>query len=191
MSVPRPQQPQQPPTQRAAAVRRAPAPEWIVAPLATALALVLPGVIALLTHRVFLFASLGPTAVTLAHQPLHPSARAYNAVLGHLLGLGVGFAVVAVLGLAYAPSVFELHAISGARVGAALLAIALAVLGELLLNARHPPAAATTLLVALGSFHPTATDSIAVVGGVLSLVIAAELVRRARLLLGAVPPGSG
>ena len=112
-------------------------------------------------------------------------------VLGHLLGLGVGFAVVAVLGLAYAPSVFELHAISGARVGAALLAIALAVLGELLLNARHPPAAATTLLVALGSFHPTATDSIAVVGGVLSLVIAAELVRRARLLLGAVPPGSG
>jgi len=186
VSVPQPEHPQS-----AAVARRPPAPEWLVVPLATALAMLVPGVIALAMHRLFLFASLGPTAVTLAHQPLHPSARAYNAIVGHLIGLGVGFAVVALLGLAYAPSIFEVHALSGARVGAAVLAVALAVLGELLLNARHPPAAATTLLIALGSFHPTASDTIAVLVGVVSLVIAAELIRRARLALGAVPGGGG
>jgi hypothetical protein len=103
----------------------------------------------------------------------------------------VGFAVVAVLGLAHTPSVFQLHALSGVRVGAALLAVLLAALGELLLKARHPPAAATTLLVALGSFHPTPADTIAVIGGVVSVVIAAELIRRARLALGPVPVSSG
>lgn len=163
--------------------------EWLVVPLASVLALLVPGLIGIATHRLFLFASLGPTAVTLAQQPHHPSSRAYNALVGHLIGLGVGFAVVGALGLATTPSVFELHALSGMRVLAALLSVGLAALGELLLRARHPPAASTTLLVALGSFHPTAGDTIAVLGGVVSLVATAELVRRARFALGAVPPG--
>jgi hypothetical protein len=47
------------------------------------------------------------------------------------------------------------------------------------------------LLVALGSFHPTPADTIAVIGGVVSVVIAAELIRRARLALGPVPVSSG
>lgn len=160
---------------------------WLVVPLASMLALLVPGAIGLATHRLLLFASLGPTAVTIAQQPRQPSARSYNALVGHLLGVGAGFVVVALLGLARTPSVFQVHALSGLRVAAALLSVALAALGEQLLAARHPPAASTTLLVALGSFHPTAGDTVALVGGIVSLVTGAELLRRARFALGALP----
>ncbi len=44
--------------------------------------------------------------------------------------------------------------------------LALAVLLELLLRAKHPPAASTTLLVALGSFHPTWHDAWVILAGV-------------------------
>jgi len=157
------------------------APRWVWVPLASGLALLVPGVLAMLTHRLFVFASLGPTAVTIAQQPLQPAARSYNALLGHLLGLGSGYAMVFAFGLAHTPSVFVLHTVSDARVAASVLAVAIAMLLELRLNARHPPAASTTLLASLGSFHPTWYDTGLVIGGVLSVTLTAEILRRIRL----------
>ncbi|HTT04684.1 MAG TPA: HPP family protein [Steroidobacteraceae bacterium] len=158
-------------------------PQWLWVPLASAAALAVPGLVALVTHRLLLFASLGPTAVTIAQQPLQPSARTYNALVGHALGFATGAAVVVAFGLTHAASVFVVHELTVRRVGAAILAIAIAALLELALRAKHPPAASTTLLVALGSFHPTWNDTLLVLGGVVLVTAAGELLRRVRLRL--------
>jgi len=122
----------------------------------------------------------GPTAVTGAQQPQHPSSRPYNALVGHAIGFASGCAMVFAFGLNHMPSVFELHSVGLAR-AAAVCALALATLLELLLRAQHPPAAATTLLVALGSFHPTWHDAVLVYGGIIGVILAGEAMRQGRL----------
>ncbi len=148
---------------------------WV--PLASAVALDVAGLIAFLTHRVILVASLGPTAVMIAQQPLLASTRPYNTVAGHMIGLGSGFLAVRLLGIASAPSVFVAHAVSGPRLGAALIAIVIAMALEIALEARHPPAASTTLLAALGSFRIGWTNTWEVLAGVVAVTVAGELLR--------------
>src|SRR5215831_854140 len=43
--------------------------------------------IGLITNQPLIFASLGPTAYELVEQPQMPSARPYNVIVGHLLGM--------------------------------------------------------------------------------------------------------
>src|SRR5690348_17007389 len=143
--------------------------------VASAVVMLVAGAAAVATSSVLLFPSLGPTAVMMAHSPTHPSSRPYNAIVAHLVGLGAAFLSVAIFQIAFAPSVFQLHAVSWSRVGAAALAIALGSAVELLLGAPHPPAASTTLLAALGSFHPTWHDTGLVCGGVLLAVATGEV----------------
>ncbi|HEY9621690.1 MAG TPA: HPP family protein [Crinalium sp.] len=83
------------------------------------------------------------------------SARFYNTVVGHFLGLGSGYLAIALLHANSAPAVLATHHLTAPRVWAAVLAVAFNMLGRILLNASHPPAAATTLLVALGGFPMT------------------------------------
>jgi hypothetical protein len=146
-------------------------PPIVWAPLASAVALTVPIALALATHRLFLFASLGPTAVLLAHDPRHPSARTYAALVAHAGGFLAAAASVTVFGIARAPSVFVAGSVSPARAGAAVLALAIAIVLEVALHAEHPPAASTTLLVALGSFHPTLANAALVVGGVAAVLV--------------------
>lgn len=49
------------------------------------------------------------------------------------------------------------------------------------LKAPHPPAAATALLFALGSYKPTVHDVMTVIAGVLMFAIAGEFLRQLRL----------
>ncbi|MBI3803108.1 MAG: HPP family protein [Nitrospirae bacterium] len=65
--------------------------------------------------------------------------------------------------------------------GAAVLATGLMLLGVLLLRASHPPAAATTLLVALGGFKVSLHTLTVVVSGVLIVALVGEGLRRLRL----------
>ncbi len=155
------------------------APLW--SSVATGLIALVPGLVALATGQLLLFPSLGPTALIQAHTPEHPSARFYNIVVSHLSALGCSCLSVALFGLAQAPSVFELHHLSAARLGAAVLALVLGTFVELLLRASHPPAASTALLVALGSFKPTLHDATQVVAGVLIVATVGEGLRRLRL----------
>jgi CBS domain-containing membrane protein len=154
---------------------RVPLIVWV--PLASGVAVGVPGLIALLTHRLILFASLGPTSVMAAQQPLLSSTKPYNCIAGHMIGLGSGFLAVWALGIASQPSVFAAHAVSGSRVCAAVMAIAIAILVESLLEARHPPAASTTLLAALGSLRPNWTDTWEVLLGVVAVTTTGELLR--------------
>src|SRR5512147_2669855 len=137
---------------RPAAVR---IPDLIWAPLAVGSLLLAVGLIGLAAGQPWLFPSLGPSAFLQAEKPREESARFYNTVVGHLVGLGAGMAAVLLLGASSAPGVLATKELVPVRLWAAVLSAVLTMLGLSLLKATHPPAAATMLLVALGGFEPT------------------------------------
>lgn len=142
--------------------------------------MLLAGVVGLAAGQLWLFPSLGPTAFLQGETPNQPAARFYNTVVGHALGLAAGLIAVWVLQVGSAPAIFAVHHLVEVRVWAGVLAIALTMFFLALAKASHPPAAATTLLVALGGFRATAHDTLAVIIGVLIVAIAGEVLRRAR-----------
>lgn len=147
-------------------------PERVWSPLTAGLLLLIVGLTALVAGSSWLFASLGPTAYLRARYPDSPLARLYNTFIGHLVGLASGFTAVAMFNAWDAPIV-PLHELTAVRVWAAVISIILTVFVSNLLRANHPPAAATTLLVALGTFK-TALDAAYVVIGVLILSVVSE-----------------
>ena len=155
-------------------------PEAAWTPLVTALLVLVPGLLGIATGRPALFPSLGPTALFQAHTPDHPSSRFYNVVVSHLIGILSGYLMVTLFGIAHEKSVFEVGELSWARVGAATCAVALAAALELLFRAAHPPAASTTLLIALGTFHPTTRDTVSLLIGVLTVAVLGEFFRQLR-----------
>lgn len=155
-------------------------PDAVWAPLVAGGLILIAGLLGLLAGQVWLFPSLAPTAFLQAENPELPASRFYNAVVGHLIGLGSGFCAVAVLNAWQAPSVLASHQLTPVRVWAAVIAVALTVLILLLLRASHPPAGATTLLVALGALQ-TKADALNVIVGVLIIAAFGEMLRRVRL----------
>jgi CBS-domain-containing membrane protein len=138
------------------------------------------GAVGLLVGKPWLLPSLGPTAVLLAVSAAHPTARPWNIFVGHVGGLVAGFAAVFILGAQDAPVVLTDGQLVPARVFAAAIAVALTVLIGELLRAPHPPAAATALLVALGSIA-TLDKALWVVAGAALIAILGEAVRLVRL----------
>jgi hypothetical protein len=156
-------------------------PSALWTPLVAGFTVLVPGLISLATGQLLLFPSLAPTAAIQANNPEDDSARFYNVVVGHIGGLASACLMVVCLGLANSPSVFEMHHLSGTRVIAAVLSVTLALFIEKALNAFHPTAASTTLLVALGSFKPTVRDASQIILGVLIVATIGEVFRRQRL----------
>jgi hypothetical protein len=155
-----------------------PDPVW--GPLASGLIVLVAGAVSLLVGRPWLLPSLGPTAVLAGEMPAHPVTRAWNTIVGHFGGLLAGAIGVVVAGAATQPVVLVDHVITPPRVLASLIAIALTVLVGALLRASHPPAAATTLLVTLGSLK-TLDDAVNLMAGVLVVTAVAALLRDVRI----------
>ena len=139
------------------------------------------------TNQPLIFASLGPTAYELVEQPQMPSARPYNIVVGHLIGLGAGFLAVYLLNAWAEPNVLATGTVSAQRVWATTISAALTTLASLALKAGQPAALATTLLVSLGAMQ-TRRDAVAIIVGVLLIVVIGEPVRRFRVKHIAVRP---
>jgi hypothetical protein len=155
-------------------------PDWIWAPAVAALTLLVVGALGVIAGRPWLGPSLGPSAVLVAVSPAHPTARGYNVLVGHLGGLLAGFAAVLVVGAVNEPVVLATGILTWPRVAAAVIAIALTVIVGMVVRASHPPAAATTLLVALGTVA-TLDTALAVLAGVALVAVLGELIRRVRL----------
>ena len=155
-------------------------PDPIWGPLASAFLILVTGVVALLAGRPWLLPSLGPSAVLAGEMPAHPVTRTWNMTVGHVGGLIAGFVGVLLAGAMNDPIVLVDHVLTPGRVLASVIAIALTVLAGAVLRASHPTAAATTLLVSLGSLR-TATDAANLLVGVLVLAILAALVREVRM----------
>ncbi len=156
-------------------------PDILWDPLAAAALLIAIGLLGVLTNEPLLFPSLGPTAFLQAEDPEMRMARFYNTVVGHLIGLGSGVVAVLLLHANQAASAMATGRLAPVRIFASALAIALTIVIGLLLRASHPPAAATTLLVALGGFRFTARTLLVVVAGILLIGVLGEGLRRLRL----------
>jgi len=132
------------------------------------------------TGQPLIFASLGPTAYELIEQPHMRSARAYNIVVGHLIGLASGFFAIWLLHAWSAPNVLSAGVVAVPRLWAATLAAALTTALTLLVKAAQPAALATTLLVSLGAMQ-TRKSAVAIILGVLIVSAIGEPLRRVRL----------
>lgn len=160
-------------------------PRWMPdiawSPIISGVLILIAGALGYAFREPWLFASLGPTAFMVAETPALPSARFYNTVAGHLAGIISGMLAVWLVGAATAPPVAQFDYPVPARIWAAVIAVALNMLLGLLLHASHPPAAATTLLFALGVTKPNMNGALAVVAGVLIVAVFGEIARAARL----------
>jgi CBS domain-containing membrane protein len=105
--------------------------------------------LALVTGSPFVFPSLGPTAYLFFFSPLAEAASPRNTILGHAIGLVCGYAAfVATAGLE--PPIAPNAGVHLAGVLASALSLATTGALMALLRVSHPPAGATTLIVALG-----------------------------------------
>jgi CBS domain-containing membrane protein len=136
-----------------------------------------------LVKRPLIFPSLGATAFLIFETPMAEVGSPRNTMIGHTVGVLAGAFALAVFGLLNAPSAY-VHGVTPARAGAIALAVALT--GGLLrvLRSAHPPAGATTIIVASGLLA-TAQDMLDIVIGVLLLTIAGWCLNR---LLGIPAP---
>lgn len=96
-----------------------------------------------------IFPSLGATAFLIFETPMAEIGSPRNTIIGHGVGVAAGALALAIFGLLSAPSVY-VSGVTPARIGAIALAVALT--GGLLrvLRSAHPPAGATTIIVASG-----------------------------------------
>src|SRR5262245_31663435 len=113
------------------------------------LAVALLAGLAVVSHTPFVFPSVGPTAFLLYFMPLAPTASPRNALCGHALGIGCGYASLWVVGLEHAPPAV-LEEIHWPRVLAAALSLAATGALMILFGVVHPPGGATTLIISLG-----------------------------------------
>lgn len=97
----------------------------------------------------FVFPSLGPTAFLLFATPLLAAASPRNTIYGHAIGIACGYGALWATGLAQAPPAM-VAGVSWDRVVAAALSLAATGAFMMLLDAPHPPAGATTLIISLG-----------------------------------------
>jgi|SRR6185437_12515026 len=132
------------------------------------------------TKQPLIFASLGPTAYELVEQPQIRSARPYNIVVGHLVGLGAGFLALYLLHAWAAPNVIAAGFVTTTRLWAVVVAGVLTTSLNLILKASQPAALATTLLVSLGAMQ-TGRDAVAIILGILIITAIGEPLRRYRL----------
>jgi len=155
--------------------------DGIWAPIAIAVLVLATGLIGLACGQAWLLPSLGPTAFLLAQSPAHPSARFWNIVAGHALGLLAGFLAVAICRAGQDPVVLADHLLTGPRLGASALGLALMLLFQSSTRSLHPPAAATAMLVTLGSLA-SPWDALRLLAAAALLGLMGEGARRIRLL---------
>ncbi|PPK71111.1 HPP family protein [Actinokineospora auranticolor] len=123
------------------------------------------------TSEPLLFPSLGPTAYLLFATPTHPAASPRNTLAGHLIGVAAGAAGLTAFGLWHTEA--ALSHMDWARAGAATMALTLTCAGMALSRLPHPPAGATTLIVALGVLHTPKQLGLILLGVVVLLVLGA------------------
>jgi CBS-domain-containing membrane protein len=107
------------------------------------------GLLALVTGSPFVFPSLGPTAYLFFFSPLAEASSPRNAILGHAIGLICGYAAF-VITSGFGPTFAAHGEVHLPRVLAAALALSATGALMALFRVSHPPAGATTLIVALG-----------------------------------------
>jgi len=105
--------------------------------------------VAMVTRTPFIFPSLGPTAFLFFFTPTAVTASPRHTIIGHAIGIACGYGALLLFGLEHAAPAMQ-TGVDAARVGAAALSLASTGALMILCKAAHPPAGATTLIIALG-----------------------------------------
>lgn len=87
--------------------------------------------IARATRQPLIFASIGPTVYELVELPQVRSAKAYNVIVGHFIGLGAGFLAVYLLNAWSSPNVLSTGVVTAERMWSVALAATLTTLATL------------------------------------------------------------
>jgi hypothetical protein len=153
----------------------------------SALAVVVAGLVALVTRQPWLFPSLGPMIMLHVEKPDARESSPRSTLIGHLVALLAGYGFLLACGLTGAPSVLQ-GGMSAARVVAAAGSLAVTALVLVVLRASHPPAGATTLIVSLGLLR---TPAQLVVAGCAVVVVTAVDWLFCRLVGQPMPVWSG
>ncbi len=143
----------------------------------SAAALVVVGAVGRTLEWVLLTTTLGPTAYILLAHPHTEAAQVRSSVLGHTCATASGLLCLAVFGLWRYPSVAEQRTDTWRQIGAQALAVGLTLFLLVLLNAHHPPAAATALLITSGIARP-GPPLYGMLTGLALLITAAALLSR-------------
>jgi len=113
------------------------------------IAIALSATWAFVVSQPLVFPSLGATAFLIFETPMAEVGSPRNTIVGHSVGVAAGVFCLTVFGLLGAASTYA-AGVSVARIGAIALAVALT--GGILrvVRSAHPPAGATTIIVASG-----------------------------------------
>ncbi|WP_114579207.1 HPP family protein [Saliphagus sp. LR7] len=130
-----------------------------------------------------LFPSLGPSAFVLAMFPRSEASNAQRVIGGHAIGVAAGLLAYRLFGANGSMIVAaEPGSIAGLRLaGSGVMAIALTVGGMLAADLRHPPACATTLIVALGLLSAP-LDGVMILTAVVVMVVIHQFLLWAELI---------
>ena len=140
------------------------------------LAMLLSGGVAWAVDEPLLFPSLGATAFLLFETPMAEVSSPRNSVIGHYIGGAIAFFWLWVFGLLDQPTALE-AGFDADRWIAIALSLGFTGLILRLLRAAHPPAGATTVIVALGLLD-TPEQMAALAVGVLLVVIPGGIFNR-------------
>ena len=144
------------------------------------LTLAITGTVGLLVKQPWLFPSLGPTVMLFFESPREPASRPLNTIVGHGVGIAAGFAAYTVFGLTGATSA-PVGGLTWPYVAAGAVAVGTTTAVLSLLRLPHPPAGASTLIVALGILHAP-IQLLSMVGAVILVTAAGWAFNR--LLIG-------
>ncbi len=147
--------------------------------LRVALLLSVPALIAWVTGRPFIFPSLGPSAFSFVIGGTAENTGR-KVIGGHLIGVAGGLLayhlVARGLALAVLPSPLSLSLLRLAASG--VISVVLTTVGMLKLQAEHPPACATTLIVSLG-IMASFRDAICIMLAVAAMYAVNKLIAKA------------
>ena len=152
--------------------------EYLLAPVCEAALILIVALAAFWSHRPLIFASLGPTAFELVETPKRRTARPYNILAGHTIGICAGFLALLLTHAMAVPGPGSGH-MPLARVWAAALAAMLTVFGTMVARAGQPAAISTSLLIAL-TVSPRWSDAVCIFAAVLLMTLVGEPLRRWR-----------
>jgi len=158
----------------------APALEMVWVPLVSAMLIVVVGAIGSYMKQPWLFAALAPTALMVAASPGHETNNFRAIVVGHLAAIACAYLALLLLNATTAPTMIATRVVPFPRIWASAAAMAMLAIVMPQLKSFHPPAAATALLITLGAYRMTGKTPLALMGGVVVMGIAAELLHRFR-----------
>jgi len=151
---------------------------WV--PLVSASLIVLVGAIGSWMRQPWLFAALAPTVFMVAANPGHETTNFRAIVVGHLAAIACAYLALLLFDATGSASMLATRVVPYPRIWASAAALAMLAIVQPQLRSYHPPAAATALLVTLGAYRMTGKTPLALMGGVVVVAIASEMLHRFR-----------